>query len=321
MSTLRRASLAIGLAFSTLASLLTGIPAFGQAFPARALHVIVPYAPGGQTDVLARLVGNEMQRPAAQAVVIENKPGASGVVAVEYVVKAGADGYTSCFCTPTNIFMPPILDPATPYDPVKVLAPVIQLFDAAALFVARPGLAASSLKQVLEQARAHPHQVTFGSIGTGTHAPYPVELLVNMSGADFNMVSYKGEQPVMTDLLADRVDVGYLSVPSALPQIKAGKAKALAAIAPSRIAGLPDTPTVTETLPGYEATVFFGLFVPAGTPRPAIDKLNEIAAAATNTPVVQERLKAEALYPVAGKPDAFAARVHADGERWNKLMK
>jgi len=217
--------------------------------------------------------------------------------------------------------MPPILDPATPYDPVKVLAPVIQLFDAAALFVARPGLPASSLKDVIDMARAHPRQVSFGSIGTGTHAPYPVELLLNMSGAEFNMVSYKGEQPVMTDLLADRVDVGYLSVPSALPQIKAGKAKALAAIAPSRIAGLPDTPTVTETLPGYEATVFFGLFVPAGTPRPVIDKLNEIAAAADNTPAVQERLKAEALYSVAGKPEAFAARVQADEQRWNKLMK
>jgi len=310
-----------GAAGLILAAALAAGEAAAQAFPSRPLHVVVPYAAGGQTDVLARLVGNEMQRLAGQQVIVENKPGASGVIAIEYVVNSGADGYSVCFCTPTNIFMPAILDPSTKFDPVKVMTPVIQLFDAAALIAARPGLPASNLKEAIAMAKAKPHQLSFASIGTGTKAPYPIELMISMSGAEFNMVSYKGEQPVATDLLADRVDLGYVSVPTALPNVKAGKLKVVAAIAPSRIASLPDVPTVAEAVPGFEASVFFGLFVPNGTPRAAIDKLNEMGAAVVATPAMQERMKAEALFPVAAKPEAFAARVKADAERWNKLMK
>lgn len=304
-----------------LAAALMAGQAGAQAWPAKPIHLIVPYAAGGQTDVLARVVGNEIQRISSQQIVVENKPGASGVVAIEYIVNSGADGYSVCFCTPTNIFAPAILDPNTRFDPLKTMTPVIQLFDAASLIAARPGLQATTLKDVIAMAKAKPHELTFGSIGTGTKAPYTIELLVSMAGTDFNMVSYKGEQPVATDLLADRVDLGYLSIPTALPHVKAGKLKVIAVMAPGRLPSLPDVATVTETVPGYEAPVFFGLFVPNGTPRAAIDKLNEFGAAAVATPTLQERMRAESLFPVAGKPEAFAARVRSDAERWNKLMK
>lgn len=292
-----------------------------QAFPTKQINIVVPYAPGGQTDILARLIGAEMQRIAGQNVIVENRPGGGGVIATEAVVKAGADGHTACFCTPTIIYLPGIQDPQTQYDPAKVLVPVVQLFDAAALFVARPGFKAANLRDALAMAKANPGQVSFGSIGTGNRATYPVQLLISMTGTSFNNVSYKGEQPIVTDLLGDRIDLGYVSIPSAVPQIRAGKLKPIAAIAPSRLVSLPDLPTVSEVVPGYEATVYFGLFVPTGTPRGAIDRLNEIGATALNAANVQERLRAESLFPIGGKPEAFAARVRADGEKWNRLMK
>ena len=252
---------------------------------------------------------------------VENKPGASGVVAVEYIVKAGADGYSMCFCTTTNILMPAILEPNTQYDPLKVMVPVVQLFDAPTLFVARNGFQANTIQQVIAMARANPGKISFGSIGTGNRAPYPVELLRSMAGIDFNMVSYKGEQPVLTDLMGDRLDLGYQSIQSALPQIRAGKVKAVGFVGPSRLASLPDVPTITEELPGYEATVFFGLHVPTGTPQPVIEKIFEIGSGAVNTPVVQERLKADILFPIAARPEVYAARIKVEVERWNKVMK
>ena len=295
--------------------------ASAQAYPNKPIRLVVPYASGGQTDLMARLVGGEMQRIAGQQVLVENKPGASGVVAVEYIVKAGADGYAMCFCTTTNILMPAILEPNTQFDPLKVMVPVVQLFDAPTMFVARNGLAANTIQQVIALARANPGKISFGSIGTGTRAPYPVELLRSMAGIDFNMISYKGEQPVLTDLMGDRLDLGYQSIQSALPQIKAGKVKGVGFVGPTRLASLPDMPTVTEALPGYEATVFFGLHVPTGTPQPVIEKIFEFGSGAINTPVVQERLKADILFPIAARPEVYANRIKVEVERWNKVMK
>jgi tripartite-type tricarboxylate transporter receptor subunit TctC len=198
---------------------------------------------------------------------------------------------------------------------------VTHVLDSPILIVARMGFPASTLNEVIAMAKARPAQISYGGIAAGTKATYPVELLMSMTGISFNLIGYKGEQPMVTDMLGDRVDLGSVSLPSALPHIKAGKLKAIAAISPKRVASLPDVATVTESIPGYEAATFIGLFVPNGTPRAVIDKLNEIATAAIASTPVQERMREDSLFAGVGKPQVFADRLRADTERWNKLMK
>src|SRR5262249_24092491 len=152
--------------------------------------------------------------------------------------KAGTDGYTVCMCSTSVMYLPAIQDPATPYDPTKVLTPVLHLFDAAALFVARPGLNVSTLREAIAAAKANPGRISFGSIGSGERATYPVVLLGSMTGVEFNNVLYKGELPVVTDVLADRVDLGYVGITNAMPQIRAGKLKPLATITSGRLSSL-----------------------------------------------------------------------------------
>jgi tripartite-type tricarboxylate transporter receptor subunit TctC len=294
-----------------------------QTFPAKQLQIVVPFGPGGSTDLVARLIAGEMQRIASQPVIVENRPGASGAIAAEQVAKSGTDGHTLYFGTPTTIFVPGLMDPPPRYDPVKVLAPVIHLFDTPTVLLARPGLPEVSLRDVIAVAKkSPPGHYSFGvGAAVGTRSTYVLELLMHLTGIKFTAVGYKGEQASVTDVLADRVDLVNASLSLAVPQIRAGKLKALGVISPSRVAALPDTPLVSEVIPGYEVGTFFGLFVPVGTPRAVIDRLYEIAAAALNAPGVQERVRNESLIMVSGRPDALAARVRADAEGWAKLMK
>jgi tripartite-type tricarboxylate transporter receptor subunit TctC len=292
-----------------------------QNYPTKPIQIVVPFGPGGLTDVVARQLAAEMSPLAGQPVIVEGRPGGGGLIAVEHVAKTGSDGHAVCFCSPTIMFMPAILDPNVRTDPLKVLTPVIHLFDAGTVLSARPGLPVASFGDLVALAKKTPGQVTFGSAGTGTKGPYPIELLLSMTGISFNNISYKGEQPIITDMLGDRLDVGYLSITSALQHLQSGRLKPIAALAPSRIPGLPNVPTAAELVPGYDASIFLGLFAASDAPRGAIERLNEIAGAALKAPALEEKLRAASLYTVGGRPEAFAARVRTEAGRWAKLMK
>jgi tripartite-type tricarboxylate transporter receptor subunit TctC len=294
-----------------------------QAFPTKPIVIVVPFAPGGSTDLTARQLATEMQAYSPQPVIIENRPGASGLVGADYVGKNGGDGHVVCFCSPSVLFQA-ITNPSVSIDPTKFLAPVIHLFDIAAIIITRADLPVKNLAELIALAKKEQGGLTYGSSGTTSKkAPYPIELLKDMTGNwPFTIISYKaGESAVVTDMLARRIDFGYASVPAALQHIEAGKLKAIAVVAPARLSGLPNVPTLTEAVPGYEASIFFGLFVSMNAPRVAVERIHDFAASALKSPAFQERLRANALYPVGGTQEAFAARVRADEARYTKLMK
>lgn len=305
-------------------TLLTGAAvgtAHAQNFPTRPITIVVPFAPGGVTDLAARQLAGHMQAASPQPVVVENRPGASGLVAAEYTHKSGSDGHLVFFGTPTSLFQA-ISNTSASVDPVKVLVPVIHLFDVAAIIVTRPGLPAGNLGELIALSKKSGGKLTFGTSGTTSDkAPYPIELLKSMTGLTFTMVNYKGESPAILDVVAERTDFAYGSTTTTVAQIKAGKLKAIAAVAPSRIPDLPGTPTLAESVPGYNASIFIGLFSSVDAPRAAIVKVNELAAGALKIPAFREDLQTKSLYPVGGTQEAFAARVRADEASYAKLMR
>lgn len=317
-----------GLASRLASALFLGLgavlaaPVAAQPYPSKPVRLVVPFAAGGVTDVMARLIGGEMARHLGQPVTVDNRAGAGGAIAAEYVAKSPADGYTLCFCTTGPMALIPILDAKLPYDPLRDLAPVSHLHNVDNVIIARPTLPANTVAEVVALARSSPDKLTYGTPGIGGPQHLSGELLNTMAGIRLVHVPFKGEAPSITDLIGGQIDLVFASVLAAVPHIKSGKVKALAVPHRARAELLPDVPTVAESgYPGYEISNFVGINAPAGTPSAVIERLYQSVAAAIAQPAVRQRMVAEGLTPVGSRPEPYAAFLLSEHQKWSGVIR
>jgi tripartite-type tricarboxylate transporter receptor subunit TctC len=306
---------------AALSSLFIAAGAAAQAFPTRPVTLVVPFAPGGATDVVARLLAAEVGQQLGQSVVVDNKPGAAGALGALFVVKAPADGYTVCLCGAGPMVMLALLDPKLPYVPARDLAPVILSHLVDFVVVVKSDAPYSSLAGLVAAAKAKPGTISYGSPGIGGPAHLGMELFGRHSGTQFLHVPYKGESQMTTELLGGQIAVGLLSVQQAQPLIATGKVRALAVWSAERVKALPTVPTVAEQgYPDYAASTFVGINVAAGTPAPVIDRLHAAFAVALNKPAVRGKLEEMGFRPMGLAPAAYAAFLHREQVKWSKVI-
>ncbi len=285
--------------------------AFGQEFPTRPIRVVVPFPPGGGTDVVARAVAPKMSEFLGQPVIIDNRAGAGGNTGTEAVAKSPSDGHTLLVASAATAINTTLAKNLT-WDLSKDFAPVVLLVINQSLLVAHPSVPVSSLKDLLALAKAKPGYVTYASYGNGSSAHLVAELFKMMAGVDLLHVPYKGAAPAVNDLLGGQVNVMFADIAAVLPHVKAGKVKALGIGSLRRFDGLPDVPTISEAgVPGFEGGGFLGFVAPAGTPRAAIAALNAAAAKSLAVPEVRERLVALATFPIGESPEYFGRHLRS----------
>ena len=298
------------------------LQASAQAYPARPIRLIVPFTPGGTTDILARLLGNRLGETLGVQVVIENRGGAAGNIGAELAAKAKPDGYTLFMGHIGTLAVNPALYVKLPYDPVKDFAPISMVALVPSLLVVHPALPAKSVKELIALAKARPGKLSYGSTGTGGTPYLAVEYFKLLAKVDIVEVPYKGAAPLTTDLIAGEIALTITGIPALLPHVKTGRLRALAVSSAQRSRAVPELPTIAEAgLPGYEATAWYGLVAPAGTSRDIIAKLNAEVLAALKHPEVADRLQAEGAEPSGGTPEQFAAFIQAETTRWAKVIK
>jgi len=296
--------------------------AAAQSYPSKPIRLIVPFAAGGGNDNIARLVGKRLTDSVGQPLVIDNRPGAGGVLGAELAAKAAPDGYTLFLGGVGSHALNPNLIEKLPYDPIKDFAPVILLARAPLILVVHPSVPARTFAEFVAYARNNPGKLNFASNGNGSSAQLAAVMFDSMAGAEMVHVPYKGLAPALTDLLSGQVQLMFSSVVAILPHIKAGKLRALAVTGAWRLPSLPDVPTVAESgFPGYEASSWYGILAPAGTPREIVAKLNAELSKALAQPEVRNTLLADGAEPVGGTPESFAAYIRSEKERMGKLIR
>ncbi len=295
-------------------------PAGAQAYPSRPVKLIAPYAAGGPTDAMARLLAVEMAKSLGQPVVVENRPGASGAIGADVVAKSPPDGYTVCFCTTGPTVLMPLLEPKLPYA-LRDLAPVGLVHRVELSILLGPKQAAKNIAELIAYAKANPGKVSFASPGAGSPNHMAGELLKTMGGVDIMHIPYKGEQPAMIDLIGGQADMMVGSIFIGEPQVKAGKLRMIAVTGPTRAPRYPEVPTVADTISGYEATSHVGLHVPAGTPADIIEKLNVAMKAAVAQPNVTEKMLSDGITPLATGVQEYEAYLQREIEKWKRVIK
>jgi len=304
-----------------LPMLLAGGSALAQAWPARPIRIIVPYTPGDGPDVIARLVGNKLGERLGQAVVIDNRPGASGQIGLDLTAKAAPDGYTLGVGLVTNLALAPATYKTLPYDPLKDFTPVALGAINYLALVARPDAPFNTVGEMIQWAKANPGKMTIGTTSNGGLPHMSFELLAHLSGFKFLNVAYKGNGPVVADLTGGRLDLGVTSYTSVAPLVDAGKLKLLGITHPGRDPKLPNLPAIGETVNGYAAPGWFGFVAPAGTPPEIVKKLNAEINRAIQQPDVQKTMANLGLIPSTGTPEDFGRLVRSDNEKFAKLVK
>jgi tripartite-type tricarboxylate transporter receptor subunit TctC len=303
---------------------LLGILFLGAAhaqFPAKPLRLIVPFAPGGSTDIFARLIAERAQGPLGQPMVVENRAGAAGNIGAEAVVRAAPDGYTLLMATTGVMAINNALYKNMTYDAAKDLAPVLYVASITNVLIVPPDSPAKSVAELIALAKKEPGKLTFASSGAGASTHMSAELFKSMTGTDIVHVPYKGSGPAMPDLMSGRVSMMFENAPGAMSHIKAGKLRALGQTGLKRSASLPDVPTVAEAVPGYESLSWSGIAVPAGTPQPVIDKLNRDLNAVLALPEMRQKLAEQGAETIGGPPEAFARHIAAEREKWSRVIK
>jgi len=313
-----------GLALCTLgacfAAFAAGVSA--QAYPTKPIRIVVPFPAGGTTDVLARAAAQKLAETLGQPAVVDNRPGAGGNIGAELVAKSAPDGYTLLMGTVGTHAINPGLYPKLPYDHVKDFAPVILVAGVPNVLVINPALPVNSVPELIAYAKANPGKLNFASSGNGTSIHLSAELFKTMAGVQMTHVPYKGSAPALQDLVGGQVQLMFDNLPSSLALIKGGKLKALAVTSGARAAALPDVPTLAESgLPGFEASSWFGLLAPAGTPPPVIAKLNGEIAKWLATPEAKEKLLAQGANAAGGTAEEFAQFIAAETAKWQKVVK
>jgi tripartite-type tricarboxylate transporter receptor subunit TctC len=296
--------------------------ASAQSYPSKPIRIIVPFPPGGATDILARAVGNELTRTWGQAVPIENHGGAGGNIGADMVAKSTPDGYTLVMGTVGTHAINMSLYSKMPYDTVKDFAPVTLVASVPNVLAVHPSLPVKTVQDLIELAKARPGQIFFASSGNGTSIHLAGELFKTMAGVNMVHVPYKGSAPAVADLLGGQVSLMFDNMPSSLPHIKAGKLRGIAVTSAKRSPALPELPTIAEAgLPGYEASSWFGILAPAGTPGDIVHKLSQTIAASLQAPEMKERLSSQGAEPVGNTPEQFAATIQSEIAKWAKVVK
>jgi len=294
---------------------------FAQSYPTKPIKWIVGYSAGGATDITARTVGNKLAERLGQPVLVENRPGANSNIGTEAASRAAPDGYTLFSGTVSNTINYSLFS-NLPFDFLKDFDPVTQVASVVSTCVVHPSLPVKSVKELIELAKSKPGALNYGSSGIGGSPHLAAEMLKMMAGVDLVHVPYKGDSPCRTDLLAGRVQVSFLSIPSLVPHIKAGRLRLLAVNGPERTPIFPDVPTMQESgFPGFLVTSWNGVVVPAGTPKEIISRLNSELEEILKMPEVRERLSTLGADPVGSTPEEFGAFIKAEIEKWAKVIK
>ena len=322
MTRLTRRRLGTSLvALAALGATLCGPLARAQeAYPSRAIKLVVPYPPGGTTDLLARAIAPRLGERLGQAVVIENKAGAGGVIGAQQVAKSPADGYTLVFATIASHGIIPALQNPPPYDPVKDFAPITLVAGTPNVLLVNNAVPAKSLAELLALARAKPGSLNFGSTSQGGSPHMSGELLKLQAGVDIVHVPYKGGGPMLIDLIGGQIQIGFDNLPSSIAQVRGGKVRALAVTTAKRWPGAPEIPTMAEAgVPGYEMSAWFGLLAPAGTPKAVVDRLQREVAAILKLPEVEKQFFELGAEPGGMSPEDFGRYIGADRDKWAKV--
>ena len=300
---------------------LTGANAFAQSYPSKPIKIVVPYPPGGFNDTLGRTLAAKFTESWGQPVVVENKPGANTVIGSDFVAKSPPDGYTLLIVA-FPFAVTPSLIRNMPYDTVKGFAPVVLAAQSPNILVVNPELAVKSVGDLIALARAKPDSLSYASTGNGSSNHISMELFKSLAGVKIVHIPYKGSAPAVTDLLGGQVQVMFDNAPNVMPQVKAGRLRALGQSGTSRSAIAPDLPTVAEAgVPGYEVMVWFGLVAPAGTPREIVQKLNAEVLKILAMPDVRERFLAQGVEPLGSTPEQFAEHIKAQMAKWGKVVR
>lgn len=316
-----RRHLIAALATGTLAFL--GAPAASaQEFPSRPIKLVAPLAPGGATDLVARVLAERAGKILGQPMVVENRPGAGGTVGSALVVQSPPDGHTLLMGTIGTLAISPAMYPKMPYDTDRDLTPVVLVAGGQFALVVHPSFPARNFEEFLEQARAQPGKINYGSAGNGSTLHLGMELLASMAGLQLTHVPYKGSGPLVTALAAGEVQVGLPDVPSVMQFVRSGRLRALAVTGMQRDPTLPDVPTVTESgIRGYDVVVWLGVMAPARTPPEIIKRLNEAMVRALREPEVSARLKEFGMQVYASSPSEFARFLSAERAKWEPIVK
>ena len=296
-------------------------PASAQTYPNKPVKLIVPFAPGGFTDVVARILGQKLSLAMGQQFIVENKPGAGSIIGTDFVAKAAPDGYTLVMVSSTHAISPWIYKPM-PYDPVKSFTVVGKLVDSAYVLLVNPKVPANNVQDFIQLAKAKPDSVHYASSGNGSAQHLMGGLFVSMTGAPLKHVPYRGSAGAATDLVAGVVESSFAGVPNALAQVPQGRLKALAVTTAKRIPQLPDVPTLQEAgVAGYDASVWLALLAPAGTPRDVVVKLNTEIAKLMAQPEVVKALTEAGVEVAPSSPEAMSSYLVKEMERWGKVVK
>jgi tripartite-type tricarboxylate transporter receptor subunit TctC len=307
-----------------LLALLLLLPAlaWAQAYPSKPVRVIVTFPPGGTPDIYGRIMSAELQKVWGQPVLVENRTGAAGTIGADFVAKAPPDGYTLLFGADAPLTLAPWLYTKLPYDPVKDFAPIVNVTSGPFVLLAHPSFKANNMREFIELARAQPGLIPYASSGAGTQQHLSMETVRAVAGIDLLHVPYKGFGQGLADVLANQVPLIFGGITASISLIKSGKVKALGVTSPQRAKALPDVPSFAESgLPGFDIQAWYGFLGPAGTPREVVRKIHADSVAIINRTDFQERLARDGIEPVGNTPEAFAAQIKADIERWRPIVK
>ena len=304
-----------------LLAVTCGIAAAQGVFPTKPVRLVLPYPPGGGTDVIARPLAAKLSENLGQQFIVENRGGAGGNIGMESVARAPADGYTIVMALTAQLAVNPSLYPKLPFDPIRDFAPITQLGSAPYVMLVHPTLPSRTVKEFIAIAKSRPNELTFASAGNGSGAHLAGELLKSMTGIRLTHVPYKGAGPSLPDLIAGQVQSSFITYTSAGPQIRAGRVRAIGVTTLKRSPALPEVPAISETVAGYDSGVWYAVLAPAGTPRDIVMKLNAEINKALNSPDVRPRLMSEAMEPSGTTPEALGDYMKAEIAKWARVVK
>jgi tripartite-type tricarboxylate transporter receptor subunit TctC len=311
----------VGLVLLLAASAAIGAQQEVSSYPVRPVRLIDPYAPGGGSGLIARLVGAKLSETWGKQVVVDNRPGAAAAIGTEIAARSAPDGYTLCMGTSGSIAISPNMN-KVPYDPVKDLIPITQTSAQVMVVVVHPSVPIHSVRDLIAHAKAQPGRIIYASSGTGGSGHLAVELFQALAKVNMTHVPYKGNGPAVLAQVSGEVQLGFNNILEVLPHVQSGRLKAIAVTSAKRTATVPDVPTLAEAgVPGYEATSWNGIFAPAKTPRPIIDRIHAEVVKILNTPDVREKLIAAGSDPVGSTPEEFLAYVKVELARWGKVIR
>jgi tripartite-type tricarboxylate transporter receptor subunit TctC len=312
-------SITLRAAFATAAMLAAPVGVLAQQYPTKPVRIVVPFSPGGGSDFIARFMALRLTGALGTQVIVENKPGAGGVLGIEAGVKSPPDGYTLTLIASSYTVNPSIYK--LNFDPVADITPIIQMSQGPLLVVVNPALPVKTTKDLIALAKSKPGEINFASSGQGSVIHLATELFDSMAGIKMNHIPYKGTGPALTDTIAGQTNIFFSSTANAMPHVKSGRLKAIAVTTVKRIPALPEVPTVAESgVPGYEVTLWHGLIGPKGLPRAITDRINSEVTKVLELKETAEQLQNDGVAPAGGTPEQFSARIRNEIGVWRKVV-